>query len=102
MRNLLHHPAKTRRVRPLHYLVEFAQPQAANDDLVFFRRADRTAHQLDLDFGSHDVFSAVRPRISAIAALSRNCSSAATAAFTTLWGLCVPMDLVSTLGIPAA
>src|SRR5437867_3646721 len=34
--------------------------------------------------------------------LSRNCSSATTVAFTTLCGLCVPMDFVNTLGIPTA
>src|SRR5262249_32563659 len=34
--------------------------------------------------------------------LSRNCSSASIVAFTTLCGLCDPIDLVSTFGIPTA
>ena len=47
-------------------------------------------------------FSTGRPRMSATALLSRNCSSASMVAFTTLCGLCEPIDFVSTFGMPTA
>src|SRR4051794_8230831 len=59
------------------------------------------AHDLHASARVHNLSTAT-PRISATADLSRNCSRAAIVAFTTLCGLCVPIDLVSTLGTPAA
>src|SRR5438445_579397 len=81
MRNFFDHAAEPGRIRPHHHLVDLAQSQAAHDHLVLLRRTDGAAHQLDLDCGFHDVyctFSGVRPRISSMTFLSRNCSSATT------------------------
>src|SRR5271166_2502764 len=103
MRNLFDEPAKRRRIGPLHHLVHFPQSESPHHDLVFFRRADRAADQLDPDFSlGHYIFSGVRPRISMTAFLSRSCSSALIVAFTTLCGLWLPIDFVSTFGIPQA
>src|SRR5262249_16672377 len=104
MRNLFNHPPKSGSIRRLNHLVDLPHSKAAENHLMVLRSADGTAHQLDLDFGFHnyDTFSTARPRISSITVLSRNCSSATTVAFTTLCGLCVPIDLVSTLGMPTA
>ena len=96
-------------IRAFHDLVQFAEAQPAHDALVLLRRADGTAIELNLDRATHTGspfrhynFSTASPRISATSFLSRNCSSATMVAFTTLCGLCVPMDFVSTLGMPAA
>src|ERR1700676_3956375 len=102
MRDFLHHAAEPGCIRPHHHLIDFAQAQTPDNHLVLLRRADRTAHQLDLDLAFHYAFSGASPRISRMATLSRNCSRATTVAFTTLCGLCVPIDFVSTLGIPTA
>src|SRR5215472_9940113 len=102
VRDFLHHAAKSRRIRPLNYLIDPSQPQSAHHLLMLLGRTDGTAHQLDSDFPFHYIFSSARPRISATAPLSRNCSRASMVAFTTLCGLCEPIDLVRTLGIPAA
>src|SRR5579859_7461456 len=102
MRDFLHHAAEPGCIRPLDYLIELAQSQAPDNHLVLLRRADCTAHQFDPDLAFHHAFSGASPRISRMATLSRNCSSATTVAFTTLCGLCVPIDFVSTLGIPTA
>src|SRR5262249_39420905 len=60
-------------------------------------------NQLDFNgFAFHYIFSEVKPRISATAFLSRSCSSALIVAFTTLCGLWLPIDFVSTFGIPHA
>src|ERR1039458_10691186 len=40
MRNLLHHAAENRRIRPLHHLVDLPQSQALHNPLVLFRSAD--------------------------------------------------------------
>src|SRR5579859_7655265 len=102
MRDLLHHAAKSRRVGPLDHLVDFTQTQPAHNFLVFLGRANGAVHQPDFDFAFHYIFSTAMPRMSATALLSRNCSRALMVAFTTLCGLCEPIDLVSTLGIPQA
>src|SRR5580704_15109444 len=105
MRNLLHHAAKRRRIRPHHYAIHFLKAKRPHDHLMLFRSADRAAYQFDLNRSSHldyPTFSCTSPRISATSPLSRNCSSASMVAFTTLCGLCDPIDLVSTLGIPTA
>src|ERR1700730_10734526 len=113
MRDLLHHTAKAWSVGPLNDLVQLSQSQSAHDFLVFHGRADRAVDQLDPDFAFHflghhmgaipyHILSTATPRISATAFLSRNCSRALMVAFTTLCGLCEPIDFVSTLGIPAA
>src|SRR3984893_7916678 len=102
MRDFFDHAAEARRIRTHDDLVELAQSQASDNHLVLLRRADGTAHQFDLDLPFHYAFSGARPRISRMATLSRNCSRATTVAFTTLCGLCVPIDFVSTLGIPTA
>src|SRR6266849_3274124 len=102
MRDFFYHAAEAGRIRAFHYLVDLAQAQAPDDYLVLFGRADGAAHQFDLDLTFHYAFSGASPRISRMATLSRNCSRATTVAFTTLCGLCVPIDFVSTLGIPTA
>src|SRR5580698_8824843 len=107
MRNLLDEPAERRRVRPLDDLVHLFQTQRAHDHLMLFGRADRAANQLDLDracryIGHAYIFSGVSPRISITALRSRSCSSALIVAFTTLCGLWLPIDFVSTFGIPQA
>src|ERR1700683_4125092 len=102
MRNLFDHAAKSGRVGPLDHLIDFAQPEASHDLLVLLGSADGAAHEFDSDLAFHHSLSTARPRISATAFLSRNCSSALMVAFTTLCGLCDPIDFVSTLGIPAA
>src|SRR5579862_5240060 len=104
MRNFLHHAAKRRGIRPFNDLVDFAQSERPHNLLVLLGGADRTAYQFDFDFAFHirHILSSVKPRISATRFLSRSCSSALIVAFTTLCGLCVPIDFVSTLGIPAA
>src|SRR5215472_16880665 len=104
MRNLLHEAAESRRIGPLHDLIHLPEAQRAHDHFVFFRRADRAADQLDSDFrfGRHYIFSGVRPRISITAFLSRSCSRALMVALTTLCGLWLPIDFVSTFGIPHA
>src|SRR5262252_5596543 len=102
MRHLLHHPPKHGSVRPLHYLVELAQSQTLHHQLLFLRRADRAAIQLNLDRPCHYSFSGAIPRISATAAFSRSDSSATIVAFTTLCGFRRPIDFVSTFGTPQA
>src|SRR5712691_877342 len=102
MRDFLDHAAEAGCIRPLDYLVELAQAEAPDDYFMLLRRTDGTAHQFDLDLTFHYAFSGASPRISRMATLSRNCSRATTVAFTTLCGLCVPIDFVSTLGIPTA
>src|SRR5580658_7557913 len=99
MRNLRHHAAKASVVGPHHYSIDLLQAQRADNGFVLFGAADRAADQLDLDGWSrhaYPIFSRVNPRISATCALSRSCSSALMVAFTTLWGLCEPSDLIST------
>src|SRR5215475_2790073 len=109
MRNLLHKPAERRGIRTLDNLVHLPQSQRPHDNFVLFRRADRAADQFDPDLSRlfliktrHYIFSGVRPRISITAFLSRSFSSASIVAFTTLCGLWLPIDLVSTFGIPHA
>src|ERR1019366_8425126 len=106
MRNLLDEPAERRRIRPHHNLIHFLQTQRPHNHLMLLRCADRAADQLDFDcsFGCHKtyIFSGVRPRISITAFLSRSCSSALIVAFTTLCGLWLPIDFVSTFGMPQA
>src|ERR1700760_4225484 len=110
MRHLLDHATKAGRVGPFHHTIDFMKPQRLHNVLVLRRRADDAAHQLDFDFAFGHVtvplcrysFSMGSPRISAMAFLSHNCSSAAMVAFTTLCALCDPIDLVSTFGIPTA
>src|SRR5579863_2988551 len=63
---------------------------------------DRAQRETRNDERSYITLSKANPRISATCALSRSCSSALIVAFTTLCGLCDPMDLVSTFGIPTA
>src|SRR5215510_14132529 len=53
MRNLLHHPAKHRRIRPFHHLVELAQTEALHHGLLLLRSANRAADEFDFDFVSH-------------------------------------------------
>src|ERR1700689_2477327 len=105
MRNLLDEPAERRRIRPLHNLVHLLQSQRPHNHFMLLRRTDRAPDELNPDrcFSfSHYIFSGVRPRISITAFLSRSCSSALIVAFTTLCGLWLPIDLVSTFGIPHA
>src|SRR5579862_5966875 len=102
MRHLFYHAAEPGCIRPLDHLIDFAQPQAPHHLLMLFGGTDRAAHELDLDLGFHYIFSTARPRISATAFLSRNCSRAAMVALTTLCGLCEPIDFVNTLGMPTA
>src|SRR5579863_252761 len=102
MRDFLHHTAKTSSIGPLDHLIDLPQTQSSHDLFMFLRRANGAAHEFDSDLAFHHIFSTAIPRISATAFLSRNCSSALIVALTTLWGLCDPIDLVSTLGIPAA
>src|SRR4051812_2566731 len=104
MRDLFDHAAETVRVRTNDDLVHLFQPQAAHNHFMLFRGADRAADEFDFDGAlfSHYIFSGFRPRISITAFLSRSCSSALMVAFTTLWGLWLPIDFVSTLGMPQA
>src|SRR5581483_10707921 len=102
MWNFFHHTAEHRGIGALHHLVQFSQPQPLDDFLMFFRGANRAAHQFDSDLPFHHNFSSARPRISATAFFSRSDSSATMVAFTTLWGFRRPIDFVSTLGIPQA
>src|SRR5258708_37381932 len=115
MRDLRHDASERRRIGTYHKLVDLLQAQAADDSFVFDRRADGTAYQFNLDCAFRHIIlscpavgrksyilSRAMPRISATAALSRNCSKALIVAFTTLCGLCDPMDLVSTFGMPTA
>src|SRR5262249_16383796 len=103
MRDFLREAAESRCIGPFDHLIDLPQDEAAHNRLMFFRRADGTAHQFDPDrLAFHYAFSEFSPRISCTAALSRNCSRALMVAFTTLCGLWLPIDLVSTLGIPQA
>src|SRR5258706_6960538 len=81
VRDLLHHPAKHGRIRPLHHLVELAQTQARHHPLVLLGGADRAADQFDFDCIRHETgspynLSIGRPRLSATWFLSRSASSA--------------------------
>src|SRR5438270_421221 len=89
MRDFFHHAAESRRIRPLDDSVHLLQSERADDDFMFFRAANGAADELDLDFSRHFTYtlSKASPRRSAISCLSRNCSSAAIVAFTTLCGL---------------
>src|SRR4051812_29115277 len=104
MRNLFDHASKRRSVGPLHNAVHFLKTQRPDDHLVLFRRTDNAADQFDFDGSWHGVYtlSCASPRRAAISPLSRNCSNASMVAFTTLCGLCEPMDFVRTFGIPTA
>src|SRR5260370_25986180 len=127
MRNLFHHAPEALRVGPHHGAVHGLQPQGTHNNLVFHRTANGAANQLYSYFTfSHKqklrfcgggwweagnyffppvryiTLSSASPRISATWALSRSCSSALMVAFTTLCGLCEPIDFVSTFGIPTA
>src|ERR1700679_684808 len=121
MRHFFYESAESRCVRPLHHLIELLQPQTTHNDFVLFRCADDAANQFDFDLAFHNRFpfqpysafagsglgasfgiETSRPRISRTSLMSRSCSSALMVAFTTLCGLWLPIDFVSTFGIPQA
>src|SRR5689334_10007448 len=126
MPHLVNHAANGRRVLALHHLVQSPQAQAADGLAHVIGAANKADHPLDFHvagafFGSfllraHALLSltaafslaglplissTVFERVSATCAASFRPSRAANVALTTLCGLDVPMDFVSTLVIPA-
>src|SRR5215469_2763704 len=123
MAHLVDHATGLRRVLPLDHLVQAAQAQPANGLAHILGAADKADHPFHFDGALGGVFllcrhcaspaalstffsrpvisSTVLVRVSATWAASFSPSSAANVALTTLCGLEVPSDLVSTLVIPA-
>src|SRR5215467_2252193 len=126
MPHFVNHAANGRRVLALDHLMQSPQAQAANRLAHVIGAADKADHPFDFHvagafFGSfllraHALLSlmaafsltglplissTVFDRVSATCATSFSPSSAAKVALTTLCGLEVPMDFVSTLLIPA-
>src|SRR6202012_208965 len=121
--HFVNHAADRRRIFALDGVVQAAQTEAANRLADVIGRADEADDLLDLDgalfaglffLGAHALLSAaavapfclgdlprisstVFERVSATCATSLRLNSAAKVAFTTLCGLEVPSDLVSTL-----
>src|SRR5581483_1437913 len=108
MRDLGHHAADGRRIRPLNDLVQPGEAQTTHHPLMSHRRADCRTYVFEPQgpagcclFGRHHNSSAVLPRMPATASLFFSFFRASKVALTTLCGFVVPMDFVSTFCTPA-
>src|SRR5438105_6826752 len=124
--HLVNHAAHRRRVLALHHLMQSSQTETANGLAHVVGAANEADYPLDLHVagafsggfllrghallsptaafslaGLPLISSTVFERVSATCAASFKPSKAANVALTTLCGLDVPMDFVSTLVIPA-
>src|SRR5713226_6125212 len=124
--HLMNHAAHRRRVLAFHHLMQSPQAEAADGLTHVIGAGDKTDHPFDLQctvvfrrgffLRGHPLLSltaafsldplplissTVFERVSATCAASFKPSSAAKVALTTLCGLEVPIDFVSTLVIPA-
>src|SRR5579859_1099195 len=103
--NFRDHPANRGSIFPLHNLVQPGKAQPFDHQLVLFRCADFRAHILNancLFCRRHNYSSCdALPRMAATSCRSRSFLSASKVALITLWGLAVPIDLVSTFCTPA-
>src|SRR5215475_1798258 len=104
MRHFRHHAANRRRVRTFNHLIQASKSQSLNHFLVLHRGRDCRTHVFQpqsssagsVFFRRHHSSSAALPRTPATSSLFLSFLSASKVALMTLWGLVVPIDLVST------
>src|SRR5437870_10210010 len=109
VRHLGYHAANGGGVRTLNHLVQPGKPQAFDHQLVCYRGTNRGAHPLQVELAAAFIrclghgysSSADLPRMAATSCRFFNFLSASKVALTTLCGLVVPIDLVSTFCTPA-
>src|SRR4051794_16701881 len=114
VRNLRHHAANGRIVRPLDHLIQSCETQSLDYQFLLYRSANRGTHPLQMKFRAtacvfflgqfvrHDYSSSTDlPRMAATSLRFFKCFSASNVALMTLCGLVVPIDFVSTFWIPA-
>src|ERR1022692_4873037 len=104
MTYFMHHSSNRGVIQAFHNLVELAEAETLEGRLLALIKTDAALHLLNPDGFLRVTHSSdtAFPRPSATSFALRSCRNATMVAFTTLWGLAEPSDLVSTLRMPAA